>query len=143
MEMSKIIFTKQQQEQLKQNPHVKTVSRKAITYTDEFKQFFIRENEHGKLPSQIFEEAGFDAEILGMTRIWKASYRWRKAYKDKGISGLEDTRKYSSGRPLERELSIEEKYERLEAKMKLIQAENELLKKLDQLERQMMKKKSH
>ena len=141
--MSKKIFTKQQQDQLKKNPHVKAVSEKAITYTDEFKQVFIHENEQGKLPRQIFEDAGFDAEVLGGTRISKAADRWRTAYKDKGVSGLEDTRKYSSGRPLERELSIEEKYTRLEAKMKLLQAENELLKKLDQLERQMMKKKSH
>lgn len=141
--MSKKIFTKQQQEQLKRSPHVKVVSEKAITYTDKFRQLFIHENEQGKLPRQIFEDAGFDVEILGMTRIYKATTRWRTAYKDKGISGLEDSRKYSSGRPLERELSIEEKYVRLEAKMKLMQAENELLKKLDQLERQMMKKKSN
>lgn len=76
------------------------------------------EYEQGKLPSQIFEEVGVDAEVLGTTRIWKTSNRWRAAYKDNGVAGLEDTRKYSSGRPLERELSIEEKYARLEAKMK-------------------------
>lgn len=100
MYMSKQLFTKQQQEQLRQNPHVKRVSEKVLTYTDAFKQLFIHENQQGKLPSQIFEEAGFDAEVLGTTRIWKASSRWRAAYKDNGVAGLEDTRKHSSGRPV-------------------------------------------
>ena len=35
----------------------------------------------------------------------------------------------------------EEKYKKLEAKMKLLQAENELLKKLDMIERRVLKKK--
>lgn len=139
--MTKNFLTLNQQNQLKKNPYVKAVSDKAITYTDEFKQLFIRENEVGKLPRQIFEEAGFDIEMIGMTRVQKAGTRWRTAYKKQGITGLEDSRKYSSGRPLERELSIEEKYVRLEAKTRLLEAENELLKKLDLLERQMLKKK--
>lgn len=140
--MSKKLFTKQQQAQLKLNPYVKNVSSKAITYTDEFKEFFIGEYDKGKFPSEIFLEAGFDIEVIGSTRIHKASDRWRTAYKEHGLTGLEDARKQASGRPLERELSLEEKYARLEAKMKLLEAENELLKKLDQLERQMMRKKS-
>ena len=46
----------------------------------------------------------------------------------------------SLGRPAKRELTIEEKISRLEAKNRLLQAENELLKKMDLLERQMRKK---
>ena len=139
--MTKKILTSHQQSELKLNPYVKAVSDKAITYTDEFKRLFIAQSETGKLPREIFEEAGFDIEVIGITRIQKAATRWRTAYKKHGVSGLEDTRKHSSGRPLERELSIEEKYTRLEAKMHLLETENELLKKLDLLERQMLKKK--
>ena len=58
-----------------------------------------------------------------------------------GVGGLQDKRKTNSGRPLERELTLEEKIARLEAKNQLLRAENELLKKLDLLERQMLKKK--
>ena len=36
----------------------------------------------------------------------------------------------NSGRPLERELTLEEKYARLEAQTNLLKAENELLKKI-------------
>jgi len=140
--MTKNHLTPIQQKELRKNPYVKAVSDKAITYTDEFKQLFIRENEVGKFPRQIFEEAGFDVEMIGITRVQKAGNRWRTAYKKQGITGLEDSRKYSSGRPLERELSLEEKYARLEAKARLLEAENELLKKLDLIERQMLKKKS-
>ena len=46
-------------------------------------------------------------------------------------------RKFNTGRPTEKDLSLEEKYEKLQAKLKLLQAENELLKKLEMLERGM------
>lgn len=127
--MTKKYLTPIQQKDLKQNPYVKEVSDKAITYTDEFKRLFIEQSETGKLPREIFEEAGFDVSVIGITRVRKAANRWRTAYKKHGISGLEDTRKHGSGRLCERELSIEEKYARLEVKMRLLEAENELLKK--------------
>ena len=62
-------------------------------------------------------------------------------FKNGGAIKLTDTRKYNTGRPIEKDLSIEEKYKKLEAKMKLLQAENELLKKLDMIERRVLKKK--
>lgn len=141
--MAKILFTEKQQKELAKNLYVKAVSEKAITYTDEFKRFFITENEKGKLPRAIFEEAGFDVEIIGVERIHSSGKRWRAAYRERGDAGLEDTRKYSSGRPLERELSLEERYTRLEAQNRLLQAENELLKKLELAERKLLKKKSN
>ena len=141
--MSKKIFTDQEQKILKKHPYVKAVSEKAITYTDEFKSRAIKEYEEGKFPRQIFEDAGFDIEIVGIERAKSALKRWRASYQKEGISGLEDSRKYHSGRPLERELSIEEKYARLEAQNALLRAENELLKKIDFAERMMVKKKKN
>lgn len=141
--MSKKCFTTQEQTQLRANPYVQNVSAKAITYTNAFKERFIQEYRQGTLPSEIFQEAGFPIDVLGATRIRKASNRWRTAFQEQGPVGLTDGRKHASGRPLTRELSLEEKYARLEAKMKWLEAENEFLKKLDQLERQMRKKKSN
>ncbi|MBB6024955.1 transposase-like protein [Paenibacillus sp. JGP012] len=141
--MSKKHFTTQEQDQLRRNPYVKNVSAKAITYTDAFKERFIQEYSQGTLPREIFQEAGFPLDVLGATRIRKASNRWRMAFQEQGPTGLTDGRKHASGRPLTRELSLEEKYARLEAKMKWLEAENEFLKKLDQLERQMRKKTSN
>lgn len=140
-EMSNKIFTKEEIEILSNNKYVKHVSAKGITYTDEFKRIFICESEKGKLPRAIFEECGFSINILGSERLKSAAYRWRTAYSKKGVYGLQDARKENYGRPSERELSIEEKYERLKAQNSLLKAENELLKKLDMLERRMIKKK--
>lgn len=140
--MTQRFFTPKEQAQLQCNPNVQAVSDKAITYTEEFKRHFIAENNKGKRPREIFKEADLDVELIGLKRISSSGKRWRAAYRVAGIEGLQDTRKTNSGRPLERELTPEEKIARLEAKNRLLQAENELLKKLDLLERQMMKKKS-
>lgn len=139
--MSKKVFSEKEIKILASNKFVKSVSEKGITYSDEFKRLFITEHEKRKLPRQIFEENGFDVEILGQERVRSAAKRWRAAYKKQGISGLTDTRKESSGRPRDKELSLEEKYKRLEAQNNLLKAENELLKKLEMMEKGMGKKK--
>ena len=139
--MSKKLFTNEEIELLLKNKYVKNVTSKGITYTDEFRKIFIYENSSGKLPRQIFEECGFDIDILGIQRVHSAGKLWRNSYKKDGVLGLSDTRNLNSGRPRTKDLSIEEKYTRLETKLKLLQAENELLKKLDMIERQVLKKK--
>ena len=53
--MSKKLFTDKEIKILSNNPYVKSVSTKGITYTDEFKRIFISECVNGKLPRQIFE----------------------------------------------------------------------------------------
>ncbi|RST70092.1 IS3 family transposase [Siminovitchia acidinfaciens] len=128
--MSKKHFTETEIEILSNNRYVKSVSSKAVTYTDEFKRIFIAENENGKLPRQIFEENGFNIEVIGIVRVQRAASRWRTAYNKSGVLGLRDTRRENSGRPTKKELSLEEKNARLEAQIQLLRAENELLKKL-------------
>jgi transposase len=132
-QMSKKHFTEKEIKNISTNPYVKSVSTKGITYTDEFKRIFIAEN--GKLPRQIFEENGFDVEVLGKDRVKKAAHRWRTAYKKSGVLGLRDLRVNHSGRSLKRDLTLEEKFSRLEAQNQLLKAENELLKKLEMMER--------
>jgi transposase len=137
--MSKKMFTEKEINLLSANPYVKSVSAKGITYTDEFKRIFIAEKEKGKFSRHIFEKCGFDTEIIGMARINAASKRWQAAYKKNGATGLSDTRAGNSGRPLERELSLEEKNLRLEVQINLLKAENELLKKIRFAERGLKK----
>lgn len=139
--MSNKLFTKEEVKILSKNKYVKKVSEKAITYTDEFKSIFIVENEKGKFPREIFEEFGFDTNILGVERIKSCGKRWRTAFKKDGVCGLTDARKLNSGRPSEKELTIEEKYERLKAHNNLLKAENELLKKIQYIERGLNNKK--
>lgn len=138
--MSKKLFSEKEINVLSKNPYVKAISIKGITYTEEFKRIFIEEYDKGKLPRDIFESNGFDVDMIGMNRVRNSSTRWRESYKKDGILGLRDTRTSHSGRPLERELSVEERFARLEAENNLLKAENELLKKIRFAERGLRKK---
>lgn len=133
--MSKVIFNDKQIKFLAKNPNVLRVSDKAITYSEEFKNKFIEENSKGILPRKIFEDNGFDIEIIGLKRIEQSAARWRKRYADMGVLGLKDSRKSNSGRPLVRDLTAQEEIEKLKAKISLLEIENEFLKKLDKIER--------
>ncbi len=42
---------------------------------------FIEENEKGKLPRNIFEECGFDIDMIGMKRVMSSGSRWRASYR--------------------------------------------------------------
>jgi transposase len=128
--MSKKTFTEKEIGQLSNNPYVKSVTSKGITYTDAFKRLFISANLKGKLPREIFEECGFDVNVIGLQRVRSSGKRWRASYREDGVLGLNDTRSQLSGRPFKRELTLEEKNARLEAQNTLLKAENELLKKI-------------
>jgi transposase-like protein len=134
-------FTKAEFSILSKNIYVKRLSTKSITYSDEFKRIFIAESQKGKTSGTIFREYGFDTDILGKRRYRDAGCRWRNSYKQDGLYGLTDTRKGNSGRPNEKELSIEEKYKRVKVENNLLKAENEMLKKIDLAERRLVEKK--
>lgn len=132
--MSKKLFSNKDIELLSKNKYVKNVSEKGITYNDEFKKLFIIENQKGKLPRDIFVECGFDIELIGLQRIKSAGNRWRSVFRKNGIEQLQDNRKFNSGRTYKKSLSLEEEYKNLKLKLKLLKAENELLKKLEMIE---------
>jgi len=128
-----MLFTDKQVEKLSKNKWIKNITKKAITYTNEFKIKLVKETEnYKKFPQDIFRECGIDPEIVGEGRISNVAYKWRKQYQSKGE--IKDNRLGSSGRKLERNLSESEKLKRAEAKIKLLEAENELLKKNEMIE---------
>lgn len=136
--MSKITFSSDDIDILNRNTNVLRVSEKSITYTDEFKRHFIEEYLAGKLPRIIFEEAGFDLNMLGYRRAEQSAGRWLRAYNQNGIIGLRDTRTENSGRPRIKELTQEEIIAKQEAKIKLLEGQVELLKKADKIERRLL-----
>lgn len=75
-------FTEEEIEYLSSNIYVESVNEKQITYTIEFKQFFVREYMNGKGPTLIFESVGLYKRMLGAKRIEKATSRWMKAYEN-------------------------------------------------------------
>ena len=131
-------FTDEQVETLRQNPNIKQVSRKAITYTKAFKEHFITENDKGKLSKQIFIEAGFDVEVIGMSRIQSSGKRWRK--QNQRLEGLKDTRNGGSGRPRTKHLTKDEMIERQKAEIEYLKQERTFLLELKRLERLAIKK---
>ena len=139
--MSKKTFTVEEIELLSKNKYVQSVSEKSITYSNEFKIHFIAESKKGKTSRLIFEEAGFDIGIIGERRCEVAGARWRKAFKDKGVLGLDDTRKHNSGAKLKRELSKDEIIARKDAEIEYLKTEVEMLKKLELCERQVKRNK--
>ena len=132
------IFSYDELKRLESNPNVQGVTEKTITYSPTFKIAALKAYNEGRTPMEIFLEAGFDLDVIGSTKPKKCLKRWREVYSLYSEAGLlEDRRgKGSMGRRSTGELTVEEKLKRAEARIKLLEAENELLKKLEALERQ-------
>lgn len=142
--MSKIIFTKEEIEELRKNKYVKNVSEKSITYSDEFKQHFIEERNNGKGPTRIFIESGFNPYVIGSKRI--DCFNARMIDKKRNNKSIEDKRKINSGRrkkEMKKEITDKEKIEQLEHENLMLKAENNLLKKMEFLITQKELKNSH
>lgn len=137
--MSNILFDEEQQKQLRANHWVKSVTEKSISFTEEFKVYFINEYNLGKLPKQIFKDAGFDINMLGDKRIEQCTARYKR--QNKRIEGFHDTRANNSGRRIGKELSIDEENELLKKQNAKLQQELEFLKKMEFLARQAKKSK--
>jgi hypothetical protein len=134
-------FTDAEIEILSQNPNIKSVSAKQINYIDSFKMHFLDEHTAGKLPLQIFVEAGFDPQVIGQGRIDKASCRWRRKASRPG--GVFDQKKGHSGRKniSNGPISTKEQIEYLKQQNEYLRQENSFLWELERLERQVMPKK--
>ncbi|MBM4765364.1 HTH domain-containing protein [Bacillus sp. B15-48] len=140
---SKNIYTEFQMKELEKNPNVVRVSDRSISYHSAFKIKAVQEYKTGKGPSQIFIENGFNLEVIGKKQPKRCLQRWRDSFEKFGIAGLETERrgKGSTDRPSSKELSAEEKLKKAEARIKFLEAENDFLKKLEELERQALKRK--
>jgi len=136
--MGKNYFTDEQIIELEHNPYVKKVSKKAITYTDEFKIVFSEKYKDGEPPSNILREMGFDPHVLGRRRINKFVENVLK-YESRG-GDYRDLRQGSSGRLTTRDLTSEEQINRLKHQIKYLKQENEFLKKISFLDKMAQEK---
>lgn len=142
--MSKIIFNTSQIKQLEVNPNIIHVTERSITYHPDFKMKAVMEYLKGKGPNQIFLEHGFDLAIIGSEKPKQCLNRWRRTFEQYGEAGLRTERRGigSTGRPSSIVQSVVERLKKAEARIKFLEAENEFLKKLDELERKAMKKRN-
>ncbi|WP_311282651.1 HTH domain-containing protein [Peribacillus simplex] len=141
--MSKNIYTEFQIKELEKNPNIISASERSISYNPEFKTNAVKEYKKGKSPSQIFIEHGFNLEIIGKEQPKRCLQRWRDTFERFGEEGFLTERrgKGSTGRPSSKPQSIENQLRRAEARIKFLEAENDFLKKLEELERRALKKK--
>ena len=133
-------FTDEQLRLLEENPYVVKASKKSITYSEEFKELYWIDYQNGMQPIEIFKKYGFDPYALGSRRRDNFTNRLKKqaARED----GFKDTRSKNSGRPSTKELSLEEQIERLKHKNKVLQQENDFLKRVRFINRKQITKKS-
>ena len=82
--MSRKLFTEEQQQLLRQNPYIYSVTETRITLTKEFKELFMTAYKAGESPRKILEDLGFDISIIGERRIWSISQHIRTEYKKYG-----------------------------------------------------------
>ncbi|GMX60092.1 hypothetical protein Elgi_75120 [Paenibacillus elgii] len=140
--LNRVLFTEEQMKNLEKNPNVQHVSETTITYTPAFKLAAVQAYAQGQTPSEIFIRAGFDLDIIGHKKPKHSLKRWRDTYDRYGEEGLTTERrgKGSTGRKPAGELSTEEELKRAKAKIKLLEAQVDILKKLEALERQKRKR---
>lgn len=85
------------------------------------------------MPSQIFEEAGFDPKILGQIRIDNFTKRVKKM--NNRPEGFTDLRGQNSGRPREKERTPEDEIIYLRHQVALQKQQIEALKKTNFINR--------
>ena len=133
--MGKRYFTEEQINRLKDHPCIVHISEKSITYSDDFKARAVKVYETGVSPRMIFKNEGLSLNDLGFNRIDSSLKRWRSMSKRE--AGFRDTRSTNSkGRPRTRPRTPEEELKYLKDKVEYLEQENEFLKKLRALERQ-------
>ena len=132
--MSNRIFNKKQIKTLLQNPNVAGCSEKSISYHKDFKALALEKYQEGLPPSEIFRQARFDIYTVGRKTPERCLRRWKKIFKDKGVTGLKIDGRIQSkagGRPKSlANLTDEEKLKRLEAEVAYLREENRFLAKL-------------
>jgi len=131
--MNKPRFTKEQIKDLLNNKNVAGYSGEKIIYNPDFKVLAIKRYQEEAISNrQIFEDAGFDVDLIGKDIPRKCLNRWQTLFRLKGYNGLINHCKqdHSRGRPKTKGLSDADKIERLEATVTYLKAENDFLIKL-------------
>lgn len=76
---AKKVFTKEQVEQMRQNPYTQRVDTKSISYTTEFKRAFWELSLQGYSGVAAFAKLGYDPDVIGFERIHNTTKRIRRA----------------------------------------------------------------
>ena len=119
---------------LNENPNVESATEWTVSFTAEFKQKAYDEYYRGKSMREIFIEAGFDVDQLGMKRLENfRSLLIRKAGEE---SGFKDKRRDKSQQAEPgTEAQMMKRIRELEHRNAYLEQENDFLKKIQELEK--------
>src|SRR5699024_6734036 len=123
--MTKKSYTESEIKQLKCNPNIVEVNKSSITYLHEFKIKAVMSNLEGKFLLSIFIEHDVDLDNMGKDMPRKRLYTWRTIYDESGELGLlVDSRGKNRSEKVSKQLSVEEKLKKAEAKINFLEMEN-------------------
>ena len=118
-------------------PYVKSVTEKAVRYTSSFMEILVDEAEGGRGALEIFDAYDVPWQVIGRESAMQAAYNW--IHKAKTGQALSDEKR---GRPRTRELTKDELIARQQAKIEMLQQENDFLRQIRRLERRHQPSKS-
>ena len=128
--MSKVKFTPEQQEILRNNQYTVRITADTLSLSKEFKELFYHEYLSGAVPREILQKYGYPAEILGKKRIWGITQCIKKEFECNG--SFRDIRSDKATR-----LSIpqtpDEKIRQMEHQLEYLTQEVEFLKKISSI----------
>lgn len=131
VQMSKKLFSRGQMEDLRSNPNVQSVTQRVLTFTPAFKQKAYDALYQGKPITQIFEEAGFDVEMLGKKRLENFRARLEKeAEREEGFADLRTNNSRQESRSSE--AMQKARIKQLEHRIAYLEQENDFLKKIQE-----------
>ena len=127
--MSKNPFTDEQLAAIRANPNVEKASPISVKFTEAFKERAYRELNDGKPVLDVFRDAGFDTNALGMYRM--RGFKDKLMYRATKGEGFKDRRKDNYRRSLRTgSETVEQRVKQLENELAYTRQEVEFLKKI-------------
>ena len=139
MKMGRVLLTEENLIELRKNKYVLEANEIRIIYSNEFKRYFIEQYQNGVLPKQIFRNAGFDPKMLGAKRIERCTARWRIQTNGGKIDIPMDIKENWTAKK-KKTKAVNRKIRNQQLKIERLLKENDLLKKVDRIERRREKK---
>lgn len=134
--MSRKLFSEEEMAELKQNPHVATVTPRSVSFTAEFKQIVFESITRGEPIGVVLEMYGINTGILGEARIRGL---WQRIMAEARRSEGFERKKPQPKLPAEEE-SMVKRVKRLENELAYTKQEVEFLKKVQEADMEARKR---
>lgn len=130
--MSRRQFTEDQQQQLRKNPYVYSVTATRFSLTREFKKLFMEACRAGGTPGKILEDHGFSVELIGERRFFSIPQHIREEFKKHGEFREGYSSRSNGEDALEGHPSGDDELKQLRHEVDYLKQEMEFLKKFPQ-----------